>query len=141
MCSGGVRFALPALAVRQVVQMPALHPVPGSKAHLLGLAQISGEPLAVLDIYALLAGGPAGVAPRTTVVLGRGEDGRRSVLGLAVDEVEAMAAISRMTEVEEAGGLVAGRADFEGGQVQILDPSVLFSDDWDLPDEEHVWLK
>jgi len=136
-CSGGVRFALPAVAVRQVVQMPALHPVPGSKAHLLGLAQISGEPLAVLDLHALLAGGPAGPAPRTAVVLGRGEDGRRSVLGLAVDEVEAMAAISGITEVEDAGGLVAGRANLEGEQVQVLDPSVLFSEDWDLPDKEH----
>lgn len=118
--------------------MPALHPVPGSKTHLLGLAQISGEPLAILDLFVLLAGGPAGPPPRSAVVLGQGEDGRRSVLGLAVDEIEAVTAISEVTEVEEAGGLVVGRAKFEGEWVQVLDPSVLFSEDWDLPDEEHV---
>ena len=118
--------------------MPALHPVPGSKTHLLGLAQISGEPLAILDLFVLLEGGPAGPPPRSALVLGRSEDGRRSVLGLAVDEVEAVTAISGMTEVEEAGGLVAGRAEIEGEEVQILDPSVLFSEDWDLAYEEHV---
>jgi chemotaxis signal transduction protein len=128
--SGGGYCALPVGMVRQVVRDLGCYPVPGSRSHLLGLAQFAGEPLAVLDLYALISGGPPAAAHHATVILGRDDQGVRSVLGLAVDEALAVTSLGNQMPTIESDGLVAATADVEGETVQVLDPHLLFGDEW-----------
>ena len=84
--SGGRSYGVAADQVRHVVRGLLCHPVPGSRPHLLGLAQYGGEPLAVLDLQALLEKGRPRANYRATVVLGRRGRRSRTMIGLAVDE-------------------------------------------------------
>ena len=137
--SGGVYCALPANQVRRVVRGLACHPVPGGQPHLLGLAQYGGEPLAVLDILALVSGGAPRANNRATVILGREKRGARTVLGLAVDEALRIAAMAEFSEVEPGDdGLLQGTATIDHGAVKILNTSVLFADEWRPTEESHA---
>jgi chemotaxis signal transduction protein len=118
--------------VRQVVRDLGCYPVPGSRSHLLGLAQFAGEPLAVLDLYALISGGPPAAAHHATVILGRDDQGVRRILGLAVDEALSVTMIGRQKPTTEPDGLVAATADVEGEMVQVLDPQLLFGNGWSI---------
>jgi len=128
--SGGTFCALPAAQVRRVVRGLTCHPVPGGQPHLLGLAQYGGEPLAVLDIHALVSGGAPRANNRATVILGRESRGVRTVLGLAVDEALRVAAMADLSVAEPGDGLVEGTVTLEDGPVKVLNTSVLFADDW-----------
>jgi len=136
--SGGVVCALPATQVRRVVRGLTCHPVPGGQPHLLGLAHYGGEPLAVLDILALVSGGAPRANNRATVILGREKLGARTVLGLAVDEALRVAATTEFSDVEPANdGLLAGTATFDNCAVKFLNTSVLFADEWRPTEEIH----
>ena len=121
---------MPAAMVRQVVRGLSCYPVPGSQPYLLGLAQFAGEPLAVLDLHALFAGSLPVAAHRATVILGRGDEGAKRVLGLAVDEAVAVTSLACGEFDQESGSLVAASTEVDGDPVKVLDPSVLFSDEW-----------
>jgi chemotaxis signal transduction protein len=111
------------------------HPVPGGRPHLLGLAQYGGEPLAVLDILALVSGGAPRANNRATVILGSEPRGARTVLGLAVDEALRVASVPEIPDSRPGDGLVRGTVSLQDRQVKILNTSVLFADDW-RPSEE-----
>jgi len=131
--------ALPAAQVRRVVRGLTCHPVPGGQPHLLGLAQYGGEPLAVLDILALVSGGAPRANNRATVILGRENRGARTVLGLAVDEALRVAAMSEFSEVEPGdGGLLEGTATFADGAIKLLNTTVLFADEWRPTEDSHA---
>jgi len=137
--SGGVFCALPANHVRRVVRGLTCHPVPGGQPHLLGLAHYGGEPLAVLDILALVSGGAPRANNRATVILGREQRGERTVLGLAVDEALRIAAITEFSNLQPGGdGLLQGTATLEIGAVKLLNTSVLFADEWQPTEESHA---
>jgi len=82
----GTLTDLPADQVRRVVRGLACHPAPGARPHLVGLAQFGGEPLAVLDLHALVTGGTPRSDHRATVILGRQGAWSGAVLGLAPGE-------------------------------------------------------
>ena len=104
---GETTAALPATAVRRVVRAPRLYPVPGAGEGLLGLAEFAGEPLAVLDLAALMgAPGAAGATPPVTVVTWIGAGGERELVGLAVDEALEVADIDAATAAAGGGGLL-----------------------------------
>lgn len=128
--TGQLRCALPAAMVRQVVRSLSLYPVPGSQPHLLGLAQFAGEPLAVLDLHALVTEGVPGSAHRATVILGRAPESAGRVVGLAVGEAVGVAALHVAGGHHEGSSLITATATFEEQDVRIVDPSLLFSEDW-----------
>lgn len=137
--SGGVFCALPANEVRRVVRGLTCHPVPGGQPHLLGLAHYGGEPLAVLDILALVSGDAPRANNRATVILGREKRGTRTVLGLAVDEALRVASMTEFSDVEAGGsGLLQGTATLGKGAVKLLNTSVLFADKWRPMEESHA---
>ena len=137
--SGGVLCALPATQVRRVVRGLACHPVPGGQPHLLGLAHYGGEPLAVLDILALVSGGAPRANNRATVILGGEKRGARTVLGLAVDEALRVAAMTEFSDVEPVGdGLLQGTATLDNSAVKLLNTSVLFAEKWRPMEESHA---
>ena len=116
--------------VRQVVRRLSFYPVPGSQPHLLGLAQFAGEPLAVLDLHALVTDGIPGAAHRATVILGRTAESAGRVVGLAVDEAVGVAALHVSAGKRDPSSLVTGTATVEDQTVRIVDPSALFAEDW-----------
>ena len=129
--SGTVRWALPTADVLRVVRGLTCYPVPGARPHLLGLAQYGGEPLAVLDLHALVVGGRPRTSYRTTVIIGR-RHGDGSVLGLAVDEAQRVTHLGPRSGGGgdgETDGLIGGSVDVDGEMVQIVATSRLVCDE------------
>lgn len=126
--SGSRRCAIPVAAAKLVAKAPQIHPLPGSKPRLLGLAQIAGEPVVVVELQALLDGeGRPGGEHELTVVIRR-LDGT-STLGLAVDEAFGVAPVElREGAREDDPGWVAGRGKIGGRTVVVLSPEHLYAD-------------
>jgi len=111
-----------------VSKAPTVYPLPSSEPRLLGLAQISGEPVAVVDLHALFDpdGDPGGSHELTIIV--RCPD-RRSTIGLAVDEAFGVVAVEDPTDAEPNDpDYVAGRGSMHDRPIVILDPERLFQE-------------
>jgi chemotaxis signal transduction protein len=125
--SGSHRCGIPVDAVRIVAQSGRIEPLPGSSPRLLGLAQISGEPVAVVDLHALIdpESRPGGGRQLTVVV---GERGGRSALGLAVDEALGVTWIAdRESRADGDPEWVVARCCIDGRSVALLDPEQLLA--------------
>lgn len=124
--SGGHRCAIPVNAAKLVTKAPRVYPLPGSEPRLLGLAQIAGEPVAIVDLHALLdREGRTGGGHELTVII-KGPGGSSS-LGLAVDEAfGVIAAASERPRREDDPGWIAGRSKVDDRSVVVLDPEQLF---------------
>jgi len=125
---GGHRCAIPVKAAKLVTKAPTVYPLPNSEARLLGLAQIAGEPVAVVDLHALLdpEGGRSGGHELTVVVR---RPGGSSALGLAVDEALGVVTIADPGgRADDDPGWIAGRTTVDGRTVFILDTVRLFVD-------------
>ena len=55
--AGEAVCALELIQVRRILRSLKIHPIPGAQPELLGLSQWRGEPLALLDLRELVAGG------------------------------------------------------------------------------------
>lgn len=117
--------AVPVGAVRRVVRALAVHPLPGARAELAGLAEFAGEPLPVLDLGRLIGApiGPHPLFPVTVVVWSRTADGREAI-GLAADEALEVVDLSASSWLPAAGFLV-GEALVGDLVVRVLDPDQL----------------
>ncbi len=124
--SGGAGWALPADQVRRVVRGLACHPAPGARPHLLGLAQFGGEPLAVLDLHALVTGGTPRSDHRATVILGRHGAWSGGVLGLAIDEALRVVTLADPPHPGSPNLLAEGTLTIDGDSVKVLDTACLF---------------
>ena len=79
-----------------------VHGVPGSSPVLLGLSQLDGEPIGVLDLGRLLDLGATGTTEHmVTIVTHVGPSDRTETVGLAADEALQIAGF----EVEDEAGL------------------------------------
>ena len=125
--SGGAGWALPADQVRRVVRGLACHPAPGARPHLLGLAQFGGEPLAVLDLNALVTGSTPRSDHRATVILGRHGAWSGSVLGLAIDEALRVVTLADPPQPGFPNSLVERSLTVDGDSVRVLNTDHLFS--------------
>jgi chemotaxis signal transduction protein len=80
---GGAEFGIPAERVREVLRPPPVTRVPFALDGVLGIAQVRGTVLAVVDLGERLGLAPVGGAGRLVVVWGGG----REAVGLLVDRV------------------------------------------------------
>lgn len=126
--SGGHRCAIPVDAAKLVTGAVRLSPLPGSASRLLGLAQVAGEPVAVVDLHALLdVTGERGGGHELTVVVRR-PDGS-ATLGLAVDEAFGVTTIESLRPAaDDDPRWVAARSTVDGREILLLDPERLFED-------------
>ncbi len=124
--SGGYRCAIPVKAAKLVTKAPTVYPLPNSATRLLGLAQVAGEPVAVVDLHAIIdPEGGRGSGHELTVIVRR--PGGSSTLGLAVDEAFGVVTIEqRLDRVESDPGWISGRTSMDDRTVVILDPERLF---------------
>jgi chemotaxis signal transduction protein len=124
--SGGHRCAIPVNAAKLVTGAPKVYPLHSSEPRLLGLAQIAGEPVAVVDLHALLdpEGGSGGGHELTVVIR---QPGRGTSLGLAVDEAFGVITVAnKRPRGEDDPDWVAGRSTVADRTIVILDTEQLF---------------
>ena len=132
--SGGVRYLITEVAgqrmawelamVREIVPTRAVTRLPGAPAWVLGLLNLRGTVLTVVDLAARLSL-PAG-AGESVVVLD--VDGR--ALGVRVDRVRSVAAAEEVTvegveAARGAEGLVSGMVRLAEGPAALMDASAL----------------
>lgn len=116
---GEEHYALPVEHVLEVAELGALEPVPGAPASVLGVRNLRGQVVPVLDAAALL-GVEHRAQPRRIVIVEAG--GRRA--GLAVDALTDVAPLPEATEPRE-GRALAGAALVDGTLVGIVDVPAL----------------
>ncbi len=123
------QYALPLYAVREVVVPAALSRVPRSPDAVLGIMNLRGRIVTVVDARVLFAlGAPAAAEPAPQgklVILDRG----RRDLGLLVGEVEGIVLVGEIAPVAGGGSAVRGVATFavNGGTrlATVLDADAL----------------
>jgi chemotaxis signal transduction protein len=123
---GGHRCAIPVTALQLVTRALVVHPLPGSMPRLLGFAQAAGEPVAVLDLHALLdpEGNPGGTHRLTVIV--QQQDGP-ATLGLAIDEAYGVAQLPvHEGPAADDTTVVAGRSSRDGRTILVLNLDRLF---------------
>lgn len=127
---GRERYALPLVAVRQVLPAARLTGLPGAPDYVPGLLDLHGEPVPVIDLSRLAGSPPDAVRYDTRILLVEVPAlGRLRRLGLKAERVAGVADLGPQLR---AGGVVAapwlGRvASVEGGMVQLLDPEQLLA--------------
>ncbi len=131
---GEEELALPMSAVREIVRMLPLAPVPRAPAYLLGLANLRGRVLPVLDLRRLMGAEPRAPSACTRVLV---LEHRGSRLGLMVDAVRRVLeadASSVEPAREQARALGASTLESvvrtEGAVVQVLALDALLADDF-----------
>lgn len=85
--AGATFCGLPVDRIRKVVRALPVHGIAGSNPVLLGLSQLDGEPIGVLDLGRLVGVGATGTTEHgVTVVAAVGPHDRLETVGLAADE-------------------------------------------------------
>jgi purine-binding chemotaxis protein CheW len=113
----GEDYALPVNDVLEVAEYGDVVPVPGAPASILGVRNLRGQVLPVLDLARVLGLPPSPVSERIVVAQ---EAGRRA--GLAVGAVVGVGEMPRALEPAESQYL-SGQALIEGALVGIVDPA------------------
>lgn len=117
----GDRYAVELTSVREVLAAPPVTRVPDAPATVLGVANVRGHVVAVLDSAALVGLPPLGAAPVVVVV-----DGPGGQAGLAADAMpvtESLGADLGPSEVRVA----TGRRATAQGPVTLLDLDALLA--------------
>ena len=114
------QYALPVHEVLEVAELGEITPVPGSGVNVLGVRNLRGQVVPVVDLARLLDV-PDASAPRRIVIAD--DAGRKA--GLAVDEVIGVEELPEASE-EVGSTHVARAALVDGSLVGVVDiPSVL----------------
>jgi chemotaxis signal transduction protein len=122
--SGGEQFGVPIANVLRLVRNRPVYPVPGSRAPLLGLAQVGGDPVAVVDLKRLIDG-RAEVEDHGLILLVRcGLDAVASTIGLAIDEALGLLPMPP-ARTDVGDGAVVGETSFEERRVRVVEPERL----------------
>ncbi len=113
-------YALAVERVLEVVELGDLAPLPGSPAQVIGVRNLRGQVVAVIDMATLL--GLPGQGPKRIVVAELGE--RRA--GLAVDAVLDVGPLPDASEQAESPYL-SGATLVDGTLVGLLDPDAVLA--------------
>jgi purine-binding chemotaxis protein CheW len=101
--SGRERLCLPVLDVEEVLDWPILTKVPLSPAYLVGIFNLRGTIVPLIDI-AMTEGRRPGLLPRHVVVASLAADGHNEILrvGIAADEVIGTYSVNSDEVLEQA---------------------------------------
>jgi chemotaxis signal transduction protein len=127
---GGALCGLPVDRIRKVVRALPVHAIPGSAAVLLGLSQLGGEPIGVLDLGRLLELGVTGTAEHgVTIVTRIGPPERTETVGLAADEALQIACFQLEEEVRVGQSAVCAERAIGNRVVKLVDLTWFGNDD------------
>lgn len=118
-------YAIPLLRVKEVVAMPEVTPVPQTPTHFLGIMNLRGQVLSIIDLRLKFRMKKAEIQEETaviildldTVVLGVVVDSVDSVLSLAPEEISSTPDIESTRKVD----YISGVAKRENKLVLLLD--------------------
>jgi purine-binding chemotaxis protein CheW len=83
---GAEEYAIPLLAVREVIAVPDITPVPQSPAHFLGIMNLRGQVISVLDLRTKFGIRPQSSEETSVIIL----DLQDHSLGVVVDSVNSV---------------------------------------------------
>lgn len=83
---GAEEYAIPLLQLREVIAMPELTPIPKSPPHFLGLMNLRGQVISVLDLRTKAGIKGIGTSSATVILI----DVATTVLGVVVDSVNSV---------------------------------------------------
>ena len=125
----GYRFAVEVRYAREVVVVDEYTIVPLAPSYLLGVANLRGNIMPVVDVRPLLGMAPA-VAGHEVRALVIERDAVK--IGLLIDEVLGLEPLDGPLPVDDgdiagAEGVIAGRLQWDGGDVTLLDVRALLA--------------
>jgi purine-binding chemotaxis protein CheW len=125
----GYRFAVEVRYAREVVVFDEYTIVPLAPSYLLGVANLRGNIMPVVDVRPLLGMAPA-VAGHEVRALVIERDAVK--IGLLIDEVLGLEPLDGPSPVDDgdiagAEGVIAGRLQWDGGDVTLLDVRALLA--------------
>lgn len=112
--AGGEQYAFPIEGVLEVAAVGDVVPVPGATAAVLGVRNLRGQVIPVVDLATLLGLAPTGRLGRIVVA----EEGQRRA-GLAVESIVEVGPLAGPTETAESD-LLAGATLVEGKLIGIV---------------------
>jgi purine-binding chemotaxis protein CheW len=83
---GGEDYAIPLSTVREVIAMPKVTPIPDTPAHFLGMMDLRGQVISVIDLRKKMNIRPAANAETTVIIC----DFATQSIGVVVDAVNAV---------------------------------------------------
>jgi purine-binding chemotaxis protein CheW len=113
--AGAEDYALPVDRVLEVAELGELAPVPGAPAEVLGVRNLRGQVIPVIDLASLL--GLANEAPLERIVVAEDHDG---MAGLAVEAVLDVTDLADPAE-ESDSPYLSGAALIDGTLVGVVD--------------------
>jgi len=124
--AGSLRFGVFADAIATIVPWREPAPLPEAPSSVLGVVNLQGRMLTVLDLRALTGAeaNESTIATERRIVAWRGDE----QLALAVDEVGDIVkiAISELKPEPNPGAPILGRLQFEGLEINVLNLRDLF---------------
>lgn len=128
--AGEALYALPVERVQEILDLRPIAPLPNAPSHLLGLCEVRGAGVPVVDLRSLLALGPAEDTGQTRILVTWVQNGdARIVVGIKTERVIEVTALDegRMQEMSGADMLnwtdnaVLGIGKRNGAFVTLLD--------------------
>jgi purine-binding chemotaxis protein CheW len=117
---GGESYALPVAGVREVADLEEVAPVPGSPREILGLSNVHGQVVPIVDLGEVLGTSPRDTPARILIAEDRGR-----TAGLAVDAVIGVEVIAA-AEASVDSPHVSGAALIDGALVGVIDIREVF---------------
>lgn len=129
---GGLPFALPLETLAEVALVPRVVPVPHVRPWVLGVVNVRGHVLALVDLRTLL-GWPSPPAPTDRMLVGRRRGGE-PLGAFVVDGVQGIRTYSpeRARLLDGSDGVphgIVGTCDEDAGEVMVLDVERLLATD------------
>lgn len=127
---GGEGFGLPVAFVREILGLLPILRVPEAPAAILGVANVRGEAVPILDLRAILGMEPGAAGPQAGLMVVRASvDGEPRLLGILADSVEEVVS-AEPDKVGPPPKLNGPRKDYVTGVLHapflmILDPDRL----------------
>ena len=137
----GATYGIGVSRVREILDLGAIAPLPNAPAYLMGLIDLRGGTVPVVDLHRLLALPPAPDTPQTRIlVVWTDAEGAGPVLGLRTDRVIEVARLDHpeLEPLSDAQGIaaacpaIAGIGRRDGAIVTVLDLTRLFDRAQDL---------
>ena len=132
---GEALYGVPVDRVQEILDMRPVSPMPNAPPHLLGVTDLRGENVPVVDLRILLGMPPAETTPHTRILVVRlGADGPGSVIGLRTDRVidvarlddDALSPLSEAQKLAWDGLSILGIGRRKGEVISIIDLDGLF---------------
>lgn len=108
---GDERFALPLAAVREILKVAPITPVPRAKPYVLGILSVRGRITTIMDLRSRLRMPSTGASKASRILL---VDGGAEIIGLLVDEVYTVTRL-REDEMEMAANVAGDLSEYVFG--------------------------